>query len=150
MFLWITRVKRQLSFITLHYEEGKNKHHLYTSEYVSVQHLAQGGPKHGHSTHRYRLICLLRSPLIFPSPRLTPVCHCPSLSASTRPHRPRWQVPGPPLPCHRTLTPHHPVPSRYDVLPSALEINYLGYLDFNTRWLHACLWGGGYCYCGQH
>lgn len=54
---------------------------------------------------------------------------------SHRPHRPRWQVPGPLLPCHRPLAPHPPGPSCYDTPPSASEINYLGCPDFSVRWL---------------
>lgn len=44
------------------------------------------------------------------------------------------------VPCHLMLTPHHPVPSCYDMPHSALEINYLGCPDFKARWLCVCLW----------
>jgi len=117
MVLQMTRVKRQLSPVTLDYEEGKNKHHSHTSEHVFVQHLLhKWGPdpatvhiSAGRSAHvsagRWRS---LPSPPSCPHPSKLP-CVTAHPSASAHPHCHRLQMPGLLLPCHHPLTPHRPV-----------------------------------------
>lgn len=107
-----------------------NKHQLYTSEYVCTASHTRGVktlPWYTSVQATHSLWSLLF------------ILSCPSLPASPRPHHPHQQVPGP-LFRHLTLTPHHPVPSCYDMPHSALEINYLGCPDFKARWLCVCLW----------